>query len=218
MQPLDLRAHQHPQLGVQVRQRLVQQVGAGIAHDRAAEGHSLPLATGQLARLAIQQVFDVERPGRLQHLLVDRCLWHPHHLQREPDVLPDGLVRVERVALEHHRHIAFVRRQPTDRFPVEEHVAAGRSLQPADHPQRGRLPAAGRPDQRQELLVADRQVQIVHDRLAAEGLRHVLESYFCHRLSPSQIRRPSPAPACAGRGAPVRAAGRPRAHRPRPSP
>ena len=55
MQFLDLGAHLHPQLGVEVRQRLVEQEHLRIAHDRAAHGDALALAARELARIAFQQ-------------------------------------------------------------------------------------------------------------------------------------------------------------------
>ena len=62
---LDLGAHLHAQLGVEVGQRLVEQKDLGIAHDRAAHGDALALAAGQLPRLAVEQVGDVENAGGL---------------------------------------------------------------------------------------------------------------------------------------------------------
>src|SRR5262249_46018415 len=41
-------------------------------------------------------------------------------------------------------------------------LAAGQVLEPGDHAQGGRLAAARRPDQGDELLVGDRQVHVLH--------------------------------------------------------
>ena len=46
----DLAAHLHAQLGVEVRERLVEQEHLRVAHDGAAHGDALPLAAGKLAR------------------------------------------------------------------------------------------------------------------------------------------------------------------------
>jgi hypothetical protein len=48
---LDLGAHLHAQLGVEVGQRLVEQEHLGIAHDRAAHRDALALAARQLRGL-----------------------------------------------------------------------------------------------------------------------------------------------------------------------
>ena len=60
VQRLDLGAHRHAQLGVEVGQRLVEQEHLGVAHDRAAHRHALALAAGQLARKAVEQRVEVE--------------------------------------------------------------------------------------------------------------------------------------------------------------
>jgi hypothetical protein len=48
------------QFGVEVRQRLVKQKHLRLAHDCAAHGHTLALATGQFTRLALQQVAQLQ--------------------------------------------------------------------------------------------------------------------------------------------------------------
>ena len=50
----DLGAHLVPELGVQVRQRLVHQEDLGVPDDGAANGHTLALTAGQGLRLAAQ--------------------------------------------------------------------------------------------------------------------------------------------------------------------
>ncbi len=48
--------HRHAQFGVEVRQRLVEQEGRGLAHDGAADGDALALAAGELAGPAVEQL------------------------------------------------------------------------------------------------------------------------------------------------------------------
>ena len=54
LQPGDLRAHLHAELGVEVRQRLVHQEHRRLTHDRPTHRHPLALAAGQLAGLAVE--------------------------------------------------------------------------------------------------------------------------------------------------------------------
>jgi hypothetical protein len=61
---LDLGAHLHRELGVEVRQRLVEQEHLGIAHDGAPHGDALALTARQLLGLAVEQLLDVEDAGR----------------------------------------------------------------------------------------------------------------------------------------------------------
>ena len=56
MQLGDLDAHLHAQLGVEVRQRLVEQERLGLAHDGPADGDALALPAGKLPRLAVASV------------------------------------------------------------------------------------------------------------------------------------------------------------------
>ena len=58
-------------------------------------------------------------------------------------------------------------------------------LQPGDHPQRGRLAAAGRADEDEELAVRDLELEVVDGARAAEGLRHVVEDDARHQVSAS---------------------------------
>ena len=78
LDPRHLGAHLHAQLGVQVRQRLVHQERLRVAHDRAAHRHALALAAGQVRRLALQVLLELEdlAPPR-STLLVDLAPCRP---------------------------------------------------------------------------------------------------------------------------------------------
>ena len=58
--PQDLGAHLAAQLGVEVRQRLVEQEGVGVAHDRTPHRHSLTLATREVGGLAVEVLTELE--------------------------------------------------------------------------------------------------------------------------------------------------------------
>ena len=60
----DFLPHAHPQRGVKVRQRLVEQEGRRFAHDGAADGDALALAARKLARAAVKVVGQVQDLGR----------------------------------------------------------------------------------------------------------------------------------------------------------
>ena len=65
LQRLDLVAQLHAHLGVEVRQRLVEQQQLRVDGERAAERHALALAAGELRDLALLEAREVEE---LQHL------------------------------------------------------------------------------------------------------------------------------------------------------
>jgi hypothetical protein len=110
-----------------------------------------PMATrwrwpaGELARLALEQILDVEDARRLLHRARSRP-WDSLQPQPERHVLVDRHVRVERVVLEHHRHVAVLRRHVVDDLAVDRDLAVGDLLEPCDHAQRRRLAAARRAD------------------------------------------------------------------------
>ena len=71
VQFLDLGAHLHAQLGIEVRQRLIEQEHLRIAHDCASHRDTLTLASGQLARIPVEQFAEAEDVGGARHALVD---------------------------------------------------------------------------------------------------------------------------------------------------
>src|SRR4029077_18232473 len=60
MQLLDLGAHLHSELGVEVRQRLVEEKDARVTNDRTARRHTLSLAAGKLPRITPEQRLEPE--------------------------------------------------------------------------------------------------------------------------------------------------------------
>jgi hypothetical protein len=88
-------------------------------------------------------------------------------------------VRIERVVLEDHGEIAVLRCDVVHDTVADVDLTAARFLQPGDDAQRGRLAAARRPEQNEELAVVDLQVQIVKGRELAEALVDALEQNAC---------------------------------------
>ena len=99
-------AHREPLIGVQGPERLVHQVDRGAAHDRARERHLLLIAARQLLRVERQQALEVHPRGDRVDAAADLGGAEAGGAQGEPDVVADGQVRVERVELEDHPHVA----------------------------------------------------------------------------------------------------------------
>ena len=72
--------------------------------------------------------------------------------------------------------------------PVEQDAALGRLLESGDHAERRRLPAAGRPEQGEELPPGDLEVDVVDRRHLGEPLGQTDETYLsaCHLASDVQ--------------------------------
>ena len=163
---LDLGAHLHPELRVEVRQRLVEQEQLRIAHQGAAHRHALALSARELGGLALEEVTDLQKLGHLADLPLALRLRHLAHLHAETDVLGDAHRRVERVGLEHHRDVTLARRHTGDVAPGDLEPPVTDLLEPGDAVQQRRLAAAGRADQHEELPRRHRDVDArKHDGL-----------------------------------------------------
>ena len=102
-------------------------------------------------------------------------------LEPVAEVLADVHVRVERVALEHHRDVSVPRRDVGDVAAVDRDRAVRDLLEPGKRPEQRGLPAAGRADERDELPVLDAEGHVVErDDVALEDLGHVVELDHAH--------------------------------------
>ena len=76
---LELAAHLHPQLGIELAERLVEQEHLRPPTDGAPERHALPLPARELARIALEMVGKAEDARHLTHPLgnLGRDAWIP---------------------------------------------------------------------------------------------------------------------------------------------
>ncbi len=145
------------ELGVERAERLVQQQHRRAQDERPRQRDALLLAARELVRASLLEPGQLHQLERLGHPLLALGLRHRLVLHPERDVLRDGQEREQGVALEHRVDVAAVGRPGADVDAVEQDLAVGRRLEARDHPQRGRLPAAARPEQREELAGLDLQ-------------------------------------------------------------
>ena len=158
----DLGPHLDTQLGVEVRERLVHEEDLRVADDRSAHRDPLLLASRKLPGLAREIRRQVEELRRPRDPVVDVLLRRLPQPQAERDVVRDRQVRVERVVLEDHRDVAILRREVVhDALPDRDRPVAD-LLEARDHAQRGRLAAARRPDEDEELAVLDVEREVLH--------------------------------------------------------
>ena len=155
MQRRDLGSDLHSQLGIEVGERFVHEEHAGVAHHRAAHRDSLPLTTRQRAGHALQKILQCQEAGRLRDLGAHLGLGQLAHAQGELQIAPDAHVRIEGIVLEHHRHIAPLRRPRVHDPAIDQDLAGAGRLKARRHAQHGGLAAAGRPDHDQKLPVGD---------------------------------------------------------------
>ena len=148
VQFLDLGAHLHAQVGVEIRQRLVHQEYGGMAHHRATDSDALTLTSRQLSGLSVEQTIDAERRRRARDFCFDfgvrtggprqqppdqrqplPCRKAPHP-QRQRHVVGDRHMWIERVGLKYHGDVAKLRTQPVDRPVVHRNSPGIRHVQP----------------------------------------------------------------------------------------
>ena len=106
---VNLATHLHAQLRVEIRERLIHEKGLRLAHDRPPHRHPLALSAGQGLGLPREILLDLQDPGRALHTLFDLRLRQLPEPEAEGKILLHGHVRVERVVLEHHRDVPFLR-------------------------------------------------------------------------------------------------------------
>ncbi len=155
---LQLGLHLLAQLQVEGAERLVEQQHLRPVDDRPRQRHPLPLATGELGRLAIAVAGQAHHLQRFVASAPALGFVHFGHFQPVGDVLGHGHVGEERVVLEDGVDGAFVRRQTGDVGAPQLDRAGGRVLEAGDHPQRRRLARAGGPEHGEELTGADLEV------------------------------------------------------------
>ena len=184
MQLGNLQSHAHAKGGVEVGERFVEQEGGRFAHDRAADGDALALPTRKLARAPIKVVGEVKHLGCLCNGLVLLGLVKTCHAQRESDVLAHRHVRIERVALEHHRKAALCWHDFGCILAIDRDVAFGDVLEAGDQAQERGFPAARRADEHHELAIFDGEVERRNDLDTAETLGNLVELNLSHVRSP----------------------------------
>ena len=175
LDPLELDLQLLAQAQVERAERLVEEQRTRAVDERAGERDALLLTARELRRLALGQVAELDELQRVVRALGDLGLVDLLALEPERDVLQDGQMREQRVGLEDGVDVALVRRVIGDVSPAEKDAAGGRILEPADHPQGRGLPAAGRPEHREEAPARYRQRELVYRRHIGEALAHTLE-------------------------------------------
>src|SRR5438876_2264778 len=168
LQPLELRSHAVAQLGIEIRERLIQQQKLWLHHQGACEREALLLASRKLGGIAICQLFERYGVQYSHYPVADILLAQLPYLEREGGVLKYVHVRPDGVGLEHHAEIApvgcnedaLLRRidQPTIGFDL----AGSRLLQPRNRAQRRGLAAPRGSEQREQLTLRHLERDVLH--------------------------------------------------------
>src|SRR5882672_1051093 len=188
VQAAQFDAHQLTELRIQRAQRLVHQESLWLAHDRAPEGNSLAVASGQRADARVEDRLDAQNAGHRLDAALDLRPRQAFVLERKLEVLAHVHVAVEREQLEHHGDIALAWPAPRDIDPVELDAPRVRILEARDHAQGSGLAAAGGAKQHDEAAVLQVERRVAHRGEVAERLVQVLQPNARH-TDPSVNRR-----------------------------
>jgi hypothetical protein len=135
LQEADLLAHLLADLGVQVRQGLVEQEDVGVQDQRTGQRHPLLLAARELAGVAVLQPPQVHLAQAALQPLGDLGGGQLAQPQAVGDVAAHGHVRPQRVVLEHHADVPLVGRQGVHAALAEADLALVRwTVEPRDEP------------------------------------------------------------------------------------
>ena len=131
-----------------------------------------------------EQAVELDPLGHLADDPVPLGLRHLPDLQRVADVVLDREVRIERVGLEDHRHVAIFRQHVVDAPVGDIDVALGDLLETGDHAHGRRLAAAGGTEEDEKLLVLDLEIEIADGDEIPEFLGDAIEAYIGHAGMP----------------------------------
>src|SRR3954471_13274201 len=152
-----------------------------VVDERARDGRALLLAAGELVRVLLRLPRQADQRKRAGDGRPDPAPRRARDLEREPDVLADGLARQQLEVLEddadlppHHRHLAP--RQAGDVVAVEGDRALRRQLVADEQLHERRLAGARRADEEHEVTLRDDEIDVLQGVAAVRvGLRDVVE-------------------------------------------
>ena len=168
VQLFQLDAELGPELGIEVRQRLVEQEDVDIADEGAADGDALALAAGKFERAALHQRSDLKKIGCCLDAPLDFVLRHSRSSEAKRQIPLDRHARIERVGLEHHAYVTVLRLLPGNIVAGDEYLAVADVEEPGDRIQEGGLAAARRTQKDKELALLHVNIEFLKDRYAAE--------------------------------------------------
>ena len=170
---------------VERAQRLVEQQQFRREDERAGKRDALLLPARQLAGIAMGEGLEFGHLQRGHDLRPGGVAGDAARPQGEGDVVVDGEMREQRIALEDHAEIAPLRRQPGHVAAVEQHAPAAGRDEAGDAHQDRRLARAGRAEQRDELAGLDRQIgRFERDEIAIALTNLVEDKRVFHRCGP----------------------------------
>ena len=179
LESFDLDLHIEPQALVERAEWLVEKEHFRLDRQRARDRHALLLASGELSRKPITKVGETHDLEKSVDNSPHFPAWHAARFEPVRDVVRDGQMGEQRVALEHDADVAPVGGQVVDRFAVNPHRPPGLPHESGHDAQQRRLAASGWTEERNDLAGAHAERHIgdgrdvtipMCDRIDVEGV------------------------------------------------
>ena len=167
--------HFLPEFQIQGAQWFVQKQDLRLVDDGPGDGDPLLLPAAQRIGHALLIALQIDQLQCIFDLVIDIGFALAADLQAEGDILGDVHVGEQGVFLKYGVQLPFVRRKGSDVFASEDHAALIRSLESAQDPQGGRLPASAGAQERQKFIFIKIQVQVVQNLVSVVDLGNVLQ-------------------------------------------
>ena len=186
LQILDFVAQVNPHLGVQRRQRFIQQQQTGIGGNRTRQRDALLLAAGQLGGVFAALFGQADQFQQLGHTGLDFGFAAAGILQTERNVLFNRQVGEQRVGLEHNAKIPHRRGQVRHVLAVLNNSAACLQVKPGNGAQQGGFATARRAKETNKFALVDVQRDVFQRQKIAKGFPQVSNAQihvvcrFCH--------------------------------------
>ncbi len=135
-------------------------------------------------------MLDAERPRDTRDTLIDldRFDTPDARFQREFEILADGIARIERILLQHKRHVALGGAPVGNILTVDEDLSARRLFEPGNQPEGRRLAGARLAEQHEKLSVGNFKTEIPQGGVGSEGLGDAFEFDMRHQsLIPKDV-------------------------------
>jgi len=160
-------------LGVEVGEGFIEEEALGFDDEGAGEGDALLLAAGHLVDGSAAEAGELDHFEGFLDAFFDFGFGDFSFFEAEGDVLADGEVWPEGVALEDHGCLAFVGRHGGDVFLAEEDAAAGGGFEAGDAAEECGFSTAGRAEEEEQLAGGDFQRNAVERADGSEGFHNI---------------------------------------------
>ena len=182
----DLLAQLHAHLCVERRERLVEEQHARLDRERARERDALLHAAGELMRIAVARVPEADELEQLARRASRRsALSRPRIFKPYSTFCRAVMFGKSEYAWKTMPMSRLFGGDARDVLAVDDDPARVGAVEAGDEPQRRRLAAARRPEQREELALAELDLDAVERLHGAEVAVEVLQFEVGHQRAPA---------------------------------